>query len=281
MKLSIITINYNDCEGLKKTIDSVWRQTARKEIEHIVVDGGSTDGSAEYLQANTEKLNRWVSEPDKGIYNAMNKGIRIAQGEYIQILNAGDCLAADNVTERMLAALAEHAAEQQMDILYGNMLKTSDWKHFVRDNGGANSAYTPSSFLYFYIGTLNHDCAYIRRQLFDTFGFYNESMRICSDWEWYVRTIVFGKVSAIYVDVDVTHFDMNGISESGNKNREIINRERRTYLEQNIPPAILLDYDNYAFPITQYLRLKKYHLWGIVYFVERVLFKLEKWKILR
>lgn len=281
MKLSIITINYNDCEGLKKTIDSVWCQTARKEIEHIVVDGGSTDGSAEYLQANTEKLNRWVSEPDKGIYNAMNKGIRIAQGEYIQILNAGDCLAADNVTERMLAALAEHAAEQQMDILYGNMLKTSDWKHFVRDNGGANSAYTPSSFLYFYIGTLNHDCAYIRRQLFDTFGFYNESMRICSDWEWYVRTIVFGKVSAIYVDVDVTHFDMNGISESGNKNREIINRERRTYLEQNIPPAILLDYDNYAFPITQYLRLKKYHLWGIVYFVERVLFKLEKWKILR
>ncbi len=281
MKLSIITINYNDCEGLKKTIDSVWRQTARKEIEHIVVDGGSTDGSAEYLQANTEKLNRWVSEPDKGIYNAMNKGIRIAQGEYIQILNAGDCLAADNVTERMLAALAEHAAEQQVDILYGNMLKTSDWKHFIRDNGGANSAYTPSSFLYFYIGTLNHDCAYIRRQLFDTFGFYNESMRICSDWEWYVRTIVFGKVSAIYVDVDVTHFDMNGISESGNKNREIINRERRTYLEQNIPPAILLDYDNYAFPITQYLRLKKYHLWGIVYFVERVLFKLEKWKILR
>ena len=281
MKLSIITINYNDCSGLKKTIESVWRQTARNEIEHIIIDGGSTDGSADYLQANTEKVNHWVSEPDKGIYNAMNKGIRMAHGEYIQILNAGDCLAADNVTERMLAALAEHSQEQSVDILYGNMLKTSDWKHFVRDNGDAKSAYTPNSFLYFYIGTLNHDCAYIRHQLFEDFGYYDESMRICSDWEWYVRTIVFGKATTVYVNIDVTHFDMNGISESGNKNAEIIRRERRTYLEQSVPPAIVSDYDNYAFPITQYLRLKKYHLWGIVYLVERVLFKLEKWKLLR
>lgn len=278
MKLSIITINYNDCCGLKKTIESVWRQTARNEIEHIVVDGGSTDGSAEYLQTNTEKIDHWVSERDKGIYNAMNKGIRMASGDYIQILNAGDCLAAPDVTVRMLEALER---TNYPDIMYGNMLKTSDWKHFNRDRCGDGRYYTPQSFLYFYCGTLNHDCAYIRRTLFDTFGYYNELMQICSDWEWYVRTIVLGKVNATYVDIDVTHFDMNGISESGNKNREIIERERRAYLEQVLPSAVLVDYDTYSFPILQYIRLKKYHLWGIVHFVERVLFKLEKWRLLR
>lgn len=273
MKLSIITINYNDCSGLKKTIELVWRQTARNEIEHIVVDGGSTDGSAEYLQANTEKVNHWVSEPDKGIYNAMNKGIRMAHGEYIQILNAGDCLAADNVTERMLAALAEHSQEQSVDILYGNMLRVDSRGQVIGKSGEVGR-----SLRQYYAATLNHDCAYIRRALFDEYGLYDENLRIVSDWKWYLQAIGLGKVVPIYVDIDVTLFDCGGISET---NLALRQSERRRVLEEVLPPAVLWDYDHHSFDMEQMNRLRRHHLYPIAWFMERVCFKLEKWGVLR
>ena len=364
MFLSIITINYNNAEGLRKTLASVVSQTY-PHVEHIIVDGGSTDGSVEIIrqyadnQAKGERLEakgtgnevkgeengkadtpastlytlhstpteistqfytnlhnstpsthtvRWISEPDKGIYNAMNKGIRMATGDYIQILNSGDILSAPDVTERMMAALAERnekinnqqSKQSTSDIVnivenkivgivenkksaspaifYGNMIKEYPDGHRVKDTCGGGE-YTPESFLYFYRGTLNHDCAYIRRDLFEKYGLYNEQMKICSDWEWYVRAIVLGGEKTSYTDIDVTVFDMMGVSESGGKNRALIQQERRDYLESILPASVLRDYDKYAFPIEQYQRLKKYHFWGLVYFMERVLFKLEKWGI--
>lgn len=344
--ITIITINYNNAEGLKKTLASVASQTYH-DIEHIIVDGGSTDGSVDIIREyeNTSKrsvtINQstiqvtWVSEPDKGIYNAMNKGIEIALGrrivnsfnrselvedknhgieialgrrvvnkkhtsnithntsqesrcDYVQILNSGDLLAAPDVTERMMAALHQTSniihntsVENSPSIFYGNMLKSYDGKTIINRDTCGSDMYTPESFLYFYKGTLNHDCAYIRRDLFEKYGLYNEEMKICSDWEWYVRAIVLGGEKPVYTNIDVTIFDMNGVSESYGKNADIIKRERREYLESILPPAVLHDYDMFSFPITQYQRLKKYHLWGLVYFIERVLFKLEKWTILK
>ena len=360
IKLSIITINYNNAEGLRKTLASVAAQTY-PNIEHIIVDGNSTDGSVEVIReyadeqamrlqgyeairqendkANTlpnrpiaQSPNRppkhvlWISEPDKGIYNAMNKGIEIALGkrvvnddhtssplasslsplaskEYIQILNSGDILAAPDVTERMFQAIgnwqlaigkenckADIAASSLSPlasslqncppIFYGNMIKEWPDGKRVKDTCGGGD-YTPESFYYFYRGTLNHDCAYIRKDLFEKYGLYNEEMKICSDWEWYVRAIVLGGEKTVYTNIDVTVFDMTGISESDGKNRALIQKERREYLESILPAAVLRDYDMLSLPIEQYRRLKKYHLWGIVYFVERVLFKLEKWRVLR
>lgn len=295
MKLSIITINYNNAEGLRKTLASVAAQTYRN-IEHIIIDGGSTDGSVDIIKEYAEKPTpnpslkgraiKWVSEPDRGIYNAMNNGISKATGDYIQILNSGDLLAASDVTERMTAALytihhTPYIEKGFPAILYGNMLKSYDGKTIINRDTCGGDMYTPESFLYFYKGTLNHDCAYIRRDLFEKYGLYNEDMKICSDWEWYVRAIVLGGEKPIYTNIDVTIFDMNGISESRGKNAELIKRERREYLESILPSAVLHDYDAFSFPVLQYQRLKKYHLWGVVYFMERVLFKLEKWKILR
>lgn len=292
MKLSIVTINYNNAEGLRKTLASVEEQTY-SFIEHIIVDGGSTDDSVsvieEYVARNTQKQLSserkdpffrhtiiWSSEKDKGIYNAMNKGLRKATGSYIEILNSGDTLASPNVVERMVAEVEKNVYPA---ILYGNMMKDMGKKKLVRDTcGGAGEI---ESFLYFYKGTLNHDCAYIRRDLFDKYGLYNEEMKICSDWEWYVRAIALGGEKAVYTNIDVTIFDMNGISENKGKNAELIKNERRTYLEKVLPATILHDYDAFSFPILQYQRLKKHHLWGLVYFIERVLFKLEKWRILR
>ena len=283
MTLSIITINYNNAEGLGKTLNSVLSQI-NTQFEHVIVDGASTDNAIEIIQQYEKDATArgikvvWVSEKDKGIYNAMNKGIKMASGEYIQILNSGDCLAADTVVGDMYSALKE---EEYPEILYGNMLKTVDWKTYQRDDCGANSEYTPNSFLYFYNGTLNHDCAYIKRSLFNKLGYYNENMKICSDWEWYVRAIVIGNVQPIYVNIDVTIFDMNGVSESAGKNKHIIKQERSEYLASAFPKAVINDYNKYAFVLLQYQRLKKYHLWGLVRFIERVLFKLEKWRILK
>ena len=106
MKLSIITINRNNATGLEKTMRSVATQTF-KDFEYIVVDGASTDGSVDVIKKLEPEFKhlKWVSEPDSGIYNAMNKGMRMASGEYFQILNSADCLASEDVIERMLLAL--------------------------------------------------------------------------------------------------------------------------------------------------------------------------------
>ena len=289
IRLSIITITYNNLAGLRKTAESVLLQTV-SDFEWIIIDGASTDGTKAYLDtiqdnsviepANTAnnlqitncKL-QIISEPDAGIYNAMNKGIRLAQGEYIQILNAGDCLAATDVTERMLNALTEQTAKagQPIDILYGNMLKVDGKGKLIGKSG-----YTEYSLRQFYSSTLNHDCAYIRRALFDDdhYGLYDESLRIVSDRKWYLQAIGLGKVRPVYADIDVTIFDGGGISET---NLPLRAQERRLVLEDVLPPAVLWDYDHHAFDMEQMNRLRRHHLYPLVYFMERVLFKLEKW----
>jgi len=342
MRLSIVTINYNDAAGLRRTLDSVASQSLAHnrqqsptiaaspiELEHIIIDGASTDNSVDVIRdyesslannrpssptiASSPIIVRWISEKDKGVYNAMNKGIKMATGDYIQILNSGDILASNTVIQQMSEAIHRLSSPTiannrpqsptigtMPEILYGNMLKTKDGVHIYKDNCGRYNG-TPESFLYFYRGTMNHDTAWIRRDLFipsptiannspqsptiahnrPCFGLYDEEMKICSDWKWYVDAIALGGVKPIYVNIDVTIFDMNGISESGGKNKALIQKERREYLEQVLPASVLRDYDEFAMPIEQYRRLKRYHLWGIVYFVERVLFKLEKWNIIK
>ena len=269
MKLSIITINRNNAAGLEKTMRSVSTQTF-KEFEYIVVDGASTDGSMEVIkELGAEIVHlQWVSEPDSGIYNAMNKGIRMASGDYIQILNSGDCLAADDVAEKMLKSLEEKG---NPSILYGNMVKCfPDGKRKV-DKCFAGQEIT---MLGMFTGTLNHDPAYIRRDLFEKYGYYDESLKIVSDWKWYVEAVILGGEKPQYVDLDVTLFDMTGISET---HLDLCKEERNKVLEDLFPKAVLADYERYAFPIEQMQRLQR-HPWAykLMWFIERALFKMEK-----
>ena len=270
MILSIITINRNNAHGLKKTMQSVLSQTD-KDFQYIVVDGASTEGSIEVIQKYAESFGdmlTWISEPDKGIYNAMNKGIRMASGTYVQFLNSGDCLASDGVTARMLEELKSN---DYPSILYGNMLKDMPNGKIMRDKCFAGQEI---SFLGFYTGTLNHSPAYIRKDLFEKYGFYDENLRIVSDWKWYLQAIILGKEKPVYTDIDVTLFDMHGISET---NKELDKAERKKVLGELIPHTILSDYDSWAFPISQMKRIKR-HPWAykLVWFLERCLFKLER-----
>lgn len=272
MILSIITINRNNAAGLEKTMRSVSSQTY-KEFEYIVVDGASTDASVEVIKSFADLLGdrlKWISEPDRGIYDAMNKGIRMATGDYVQILNSADCLVSDNVVERMYHALEQNC---HPGILYGNMLKDMPDGSIVRDRCFAGQDIT---FLGFFTGTLNHSPAYIRRELFDKYGLYDDSLKIVSDWKWYLQAIIFGGEKPVYTDVDITLFDMNGISET---NLGLRDKEKNDELKKLITPSILADYQAWSFPIDQMKRLKR-HPWAyrLVWFLERCLFKWEKMK---
>ena len=273
MKLSIITINRNNATGLEKTMQSVASQSF-EDFEYVIVDGASTDGSVEMIKKYESQFAhlRWLSEPDAGIYNAMNKGIRMASGDYIQILNSADALVSDVVTEKMLAALEEKG---KPSILYGNMIKCFPNGRKVVDKCFAGQEIT---MLGMYTGTLNHDPVYIRRDLFEKYGYYDETLKIVSDWKWYLQAIILGEERPQYVDIDVTLFDMTGISESDGS-RAKIKEERKKVLEQLVPAPYLRDYERYADDIHLMRRIHR-HPWAykLVWFVERCLFKWEKWQ---
>lgn len=279
MRLSIITINYNNASGLRKTLTSVASQTYR-DIEHIIIDGGSKDGSVEaikeYVAANPDRdpffkhTIKWVSEEDSGIYNAMNKGIKKSTGAYVQILNSGDIFANMDVVERMVAEIEK---AEYPELLYGNMIK----KDYATGKILGKSKEVEYSLRQYYTSTMNHDCCYIRCDVYDKYGLYDESLKIVSDWKWFLQAVGLGQVKPVYADIDVTIFDASGISE---RNLELRNTERRKVLEEVLPRAVLADYDAHAFEIEQMNRLRRRHLYGLVYFIERVLFKLEKWHIL-
>ena len=271
MILTVVTINRNNALGLEKTLQSVAAQTF-KDFEYIIIDGVSTDDSVEIIKKYEIEIThlRWISEPDSGIYNAMNKGLRMASGEYIQILNSGDCLAAPDVTERMMNEIERLG---NPPILYGNMVKRfHDGRQWV-DKSFEGSEIT---MLGMFSGTLNHDSAYIRRDLFEKYGYYDERLKIVSDWKWYLQAIVLNGEKPQYVDINVTLFDMSGISET---NKDLDRAERKKVLEQLFPKAILADYECYAFPMEQIQRLQ-HHPWAykIVWIIERCLFKMEKAK---
>jgi len=270
MNLSIITINRNNAAGLEKTMKSVFSQN-RSDFEYLVIDGASTDDSVSVIKRYAELFGnrlKWISEQDKGIYDAMNKGVKMASGTYLEFLNSGDSLVAEDVVGKMYDFLN---SEGNPSILYGNMLKDMPGGSILRDKCFAGQNI---SFLGFYIGTLNHSPAYIRKDLFNRYGLYDDSLRIVSDWKWYLQAIILGNEKPVYVDVDVTLFDMNGISET---NKELEKAERETVLHELITPAILADYDKWAFPIDQMKRLQR-HPWAykMVWFLERCLFKIEK-----
>ena len=285
MKLSIITINRNNALGLEKTLRSVATQTC-KDFEHIIIDGSSTDNSVEVIKQYVESTNKsssktchqikWISEPDKGIYNAMNKGIRMAldgKADYIQILNSGDCLYAEDVIERMFRALKDN---DNPAIMYGNMIRDIPGKKHSTDKCLGQHDWTMYDFI---CGTINHDPTYIRRDIYEKYGLYRKDLPITADWRWFVEAVALGGEKPVYVPIDVTLFDVSGISETQLERREL---ERDAELRKILPLSVYKDYRNYHFPIEQIKRLKRHPLaYKLFYLLERMLFKFEKWGILK
>jgi glycosyltransferase involved in cell wall biosynthesis len=268
MKLSIITINWNNVEGLKKTVESVMRQSCQ-EFEYVIVDGGSTDGSVDVVKQYSSMPNlRWVSERDKGIYNAMNKGIKMASGEYVQFLNSGDSLTDKDVVKKMLDEVEKNG---HPDIMTGNLLKDYG-KVIIRDSNSLDKI----NLWHFYNGSINHPSSYIKLDLFEKYGLYDESLRIVSDWKWFMNVIVFNDVKPVFVNVDVVLFDTNGISET---NEQLNIDEKLIVLRTILRPAVVADYHRYNRDIMMMERIHRHKLaFKLVKLIERVLFKIESKK---
>ena len=168
MKFSIITINYNNCEGLRRTIESVVNQTCR-DFEYIIIDGGSTDGSVDVIKQYANQIDYWVSEQDKGIYNAMNKGVVVSKGEYCLFMNSGDCLYNDSVICDVLSQGLD------ADVVAGSV---------VYIDGEINESPKNITFDTFYFGGwVNHEASFIKKEIMIRFP-YDENYRIVSDWKF-------------------------------------------------------------------------------------------------
>lgn len=267
MRLSVITITYNNLSGLQKTARSVVAQRYA-DMEWIVVDGGSTDGTPEWLaqvangglisggagvangMTNEEKGDfyvkdcaafRFVSEPDRGVYDAQNKGIGMADGEYCFFLNAGDCFAGEDVLERLLAEPVE------ADIVYGNeVVVDAEGKRVGYCKGVENPG-----FVDLYNSCMKHQATLIRRALFERYGVYDSTLRICADWDWFFRVIGFhDEVSLCYRDVDVSLFENTGLSYHS---PELCRRERQEILDRYMSKRLQQDCAVYG----QYPRIAK------------------------
>jgi glycosyltransferase involved in cell wall biosynthesis len=194
--LSIITINFNNVEGLKKTIASVISQKFTK-LEYIVIDGASTDGSAEYLETLNVPLLNWTSETDTGIYNAMNKGIEKSNGEYLLFLNSGDVLNGPKALE----AFISHE-EFSGDVIYG------DYKF-----GDGYKRYPDTLYPAYFIKTsLPHQSTFFKRRVFEEMGGYDESYRMGADRAFYIKCYLSGKYTFKHVPYFLTLFDLSGLS---------------------------------------------------------------------
>lgn len=220
--LSIITINYNNRDGLEKTIQSVICQTY-KDYEYIVIDGGSTDGSKEMIDKYLQYFSHAVSEPDKGIYNAMNKGIKAAHGEYLQFLNSGDCLIAPDTLQQIFDS------KPTADIISSHSL----WIQTKQ------IAYAPENVTldYLYEQSMNHQSTFIRRSLFDSIQ-YDESLRIAADYKFFLQTFITRNVSYQLYDFPTVYYDETGVSST--RRQESI-QERNKILTELLPPFIIKD----------------------------------------
>lgn len=261
LKLSIITVNLNNKLGLQKTIESILNQSFT-EYEYIVIDGASTDGSIEVIKQYSNRITYWVSETDKGIYNAMNKGIIKAKGEYCYFLNSGDYLINKNV---LFEICHFHLNE---DIVFGNIQKLINGKPNI-DKGPHTSYLT---FNNFYVGTINHMAAFQRRALFEKYGLFDENYKIVSDWLFYLKSIGLGEATVKYLDILVANFDLNGIS---NQNYENCIAERNIALKEYVPSRIINDYKTGYLNIVYHLN--KYKLsWFLFRLLNKCVFYYEK-----
>ena len=209
--ISIITVNRNHVDGLRRTIDSVLMQDC-KDYEFIVIDGASTDGSAE-LQAEYPQIEQFISEPDRGIYNAMNKGITLATGRYCLFLNSGDTLSNKNTLTEALKALSE--SSESIDILSCRLLLSGNDSYFPRGK---------FDFLHFLPGCIPHQATLIRRELFQTFGNYREDYRLISDYIFFFKMLCLKKVRFWTADIPFCNYEMDGRSTNRGLMEEVISR---------------------------------------------------------
>jgi len=221
MKLSIITVNYNNAKGLERTIQSVITQSYQ-DFEFIIIDGGSNDDSVNIIKKYESHIDYWISEPDGGIYAGMNKGLTQAKGDFVNFMNSGDCYYKKDVLGKIFSLNTD------ADIITGAHIGSP------HPNIGKEGI----TMYDLYTGAVDHQASFIRRELAIRHP-YDEGYRIVSDWKFFIEALIIDNCSFYYTDTIVVDVDKNGIS---NTNVELNEQERNMVLKEIFPEKIIKDY---------------------------------------
>ena len=277
MKITLITACYNSVETIGTAIESVLSQKS-VDVEYIVVDGGSKDGTVDIIKEYADKtLNsqlltpnftfRWLSESDKGMYDAINKGIRMATGDVVGILNADDVLADDETLKRIAEAFESGGVEsggvgERVDCVYADI-------RFVREGNSVEvlrnaptvrycSAKMWRPWMFRFAAMVPHPSFYVRRECFERLGGYSLDYRICADFELELRYLYLAKLKAVYLPECVVVMRMGGMSTAGWRSNMEINREDlRALRSHGIWSCLPLIYLKYLFKIWGFVLKRK------------------------
>ena len=277
MKITLITACYNSAATIRTAIESVLSQKG-VDVEYIVVDGGSTDGTVDIIKeystrstCSTRLTFKWISERDSGMYDAINKGIKMATGDVVGILNADDVLASDETLKRIAEAFESGGVEsggvaERVDCVYADI-------RFVTRQDAASpcgeslgclrkaetvrycSAKRWRPWMFRFAAMVPHPSFYVRRECFERLGGYSLDYRICADFELELRYLYLAKLKAAYLPECVVVMRMGGMSTSGWRSNLVINREDLRALRANgVWSCLPLIYLKYLFKI-----------WGFVF----------------
>ncbi len=230
MKISIITATYNSAATVRDTIESVLKQSYQ-EIEYIIVDGNSKDQTIDIAKEYENKFNgrlKWISEPDKGIYDAMNKGILMATGDVVGILNSDDFFTDDKVLENVAREFKE---DSQLEAVYGDI-------HFVKDEDltkctryYSSSYFRPCLLRFGFMPA--HPSFYVRKEVYQKYGLYDLQFRTSSDFEMMVRLFGKHKINAQYIPMDFVTMRTGGESTAGVEAKKKVNRDISASLKKH------------------------------------------------
>ena len=275
MKISVITVCYNAATTIEKTIKSVINQTLFDKIEYIIIDGSSTDGTVDIVKKYQGKVTVFISEPDSGIYNAMNKGIKIATGDYIHFLNANDFY--DNVD--VIDEIVKVADGYKADFIIGDViLVTSDGKKEYRSNKSINAYTLFSDWIY-------HVTLFAKTDLFRKYGYFDESYKIASDNDWIFPLILNRNIKKAYIKKVIAEFKLDGISaREDSKKQTILELEKvlaKNFIGQNDFFRRVLHhkiFNQYSSPVNRICN-KIVKKMGIKKLLIKLIIKKQDWKI--
>lgn len=226
MTYSIITVNLNNACGLEDTILSVIKQTCN-DYEFLIIDGGSTDNSLSVIEKYKNQITYYVSEPDNGIFNAMNKGIIKSKGDYLIFMNSGDYFYNEKVLEDCFPNL-------ESDFVIGN-IKRKENKEIM------DYELSDISMMTFYTGAIPHQATFHKRSLFHD-SLYDETLKISSDWKFFFQKIILENASYTLIPTIVSYYDTTGIS---NTNIDLASAERTKIILDSLPARVISDYEKY------------------------------------
>jgi glycosyltransferase involved in cell wall biosynthesis len=209
--VSIVTVCKNAESTIAATIRSVVEQTVTP-IEYVVIDGASTDSTLQIVHRYRNRIAHVVSEPDSGLYHAMNKALRLVTGEIILFLNADDTLYSNSVIQLVVEEFARHPEAM---LVYGNCVEVGGGQELLRPAPPVLTAWR------LWLNALCHQAMFVRRNAYEKVGFFDESLRVCADWEWTARAVLVHQIPAVYLPQEICRFALGGVCS----NRDVLEHD--------------------------------------------------------